>query len=182
MAKDIEKLKGLLKENETAIVQKWLDCVLETYPADSANFLRTQKDQFANPVGNTIKEELRSVFHELVHEDGNEGVKAFLDKIIRIRAVQDFSPAVAIAFVFDLKNIVREVIGKGVESQNVYGALSLFEARIDEMGLIAFNIYSECREKLYELRVREVKSSAYLLLKKANMIVETPEQESEPVM
>lgn len=175
-------LRDILEREHPAIVERWLEAVLATYPEDSAKFLRTQRDQFANPVGATLSKELHSVFDELVRGETVQSTREFLDRIIRIRAVQDFSPAAALAFVFDLKQIVREVVLKEVMERGLLEELARFEARIDEMGLIAFNIYVECREKLYELRVQEVKRGAYLLLKKAEMIVETPSGESQPVM
>ncbi len=182
MAENVSPLRGILTREHANIVSKWLECILATYPEDSARFLKNQKDQFANPVGTTLAKELDSIFRELVEVGSGKGVREFLDKIIRIRAVQDFSPAAAVAFVFDLKQIVRDAVFKEVQSQGLSEELARFEARVDEMGLLAFNIYSECREKLYELRVQEVKNNVYLLLKKANMIAETPKEESEPVM
>ncbi len=182
MAENVSPLRGILEREHSLIVSKWLECILATYPEDSAKFLKNQKDQFANPVGTTLSKELDSVFRELVEMGAAKGVREFLDRIIRIRAVQDFSPAAALAFVFDLKQIVRDAVLEEVKSQGLFDELARFEARIDEMGLLAFNIYSECREKLYELRVQEVKKNVYLLLKKAEMITETPAGESEPVM
>ncbi len=182
MATDVSPLREILEREHPTIVERWLEAILATYPEDSARFLKNQRDQFANPVGTTLSRELHSVFDELVRGETAESTREFLDRIIRIRAVQDFSPAAALAFVFDLKQIVRELIMDEVREKGLLDELARFEARIDEMGLLAFNVYMECREKLYELRVQEVKKGAYLLLKKAEMIVDTPSGESEPVM
>ncbi len=175
-------LEALLRENQSAIVQKWFEAVLSTYPEDSARFLRSQKDQFANPVGTTFLQELTAVFEELSFGEGAGAVRDFLDKIVRIRAVQDFSPASALAFVFDLKQAVRDLVWGKCADRELLEELARYEARVDDLALQAFNLYVECREQLYELRVREVKSSAFRLLKRAEMIVETPEEGSGPLM
>jgi hypothetical protein len=54
------------------------------------------------------------------------------------------------------------------------------EGKIDEMALISFNIYMECREKLYQLRVDEIKNRTARLLQRADFIWETYLKEKEP--
>ena len=53
------------------------------------------------------------------------------------------------------------------------------ENRIDDIALLAFDIYSQCRQKIYEIRVNEVKNQLGSLLKRANLTFEIPEQEPE---
>ncbi|NIR14663.1 MAG: hypothetical protein GWN86_12250, partial [Desulfobacterales bacterium] len=62
----------------------------------------------------TISKALENIYKELLKGVDREGVSPFLDRIIRIRAVQDFSPSQAIAFVFLLKRVIREVLDKEV--------------------------------------------------------------------
>jgi hypothetical protein len=59
------------------------------------------------------------------------------------------------------------------------GELQAFENRIDDIALLAFDIYSQCRQKIYEIRVNEVKNQLGRLLKRANLTFEIPEQEPE---
>jgi len=44
------RLEELLAQKKTAVIDKWFDVVAETYPADTAIFIKRQKDPFANPV------------------------------------------------------------------------------------------------------------------------------------
>ena len=53
------KLDKLLSQNKTALVKRWFDEVVRTYPVDTATFLKQQKDPFANPVGRTTLKGLR---------------------------------------------------------------------------------------------------------------------------
>jgi hypothetical protein len=55
-----------------------------------------------------------------------------------------------------------------------------FERKIDAMGLMSLDIYSQCREKLYQMRVKEVKNSVGRLIERANMMCGIPEKEGDP--
>jgi hypothetical protein len=106
------KLEKLLSEQSSTILKRWLQLILETYPSDTQRFLKKQKDQFANPVRDTISKEIKNIYRELLQGIDREKVSPSLDRIIRIRAVQDFSPSQAIFFVFLLKKVIREVLDK----------------------------------------------------------------------
>jgi len=175
---DLEKF---LTQNKSSILKKWFNSILDTYPAETAKMLKREKNQFANPVGSTIYQGMDGLYQELIKGIDPETISPFLDKIIRIRAIQDFAPSRAIAFVFSLKDLVRREAEEVKSPQDTLSAddLSSFEARIDRLALIAFDIYMQCREQLYELRVNEVKNRSQRLLQRANLIAEIPEREPE---
>ncbi|MFH1293539.1 MAG: RsbRD N-terminal domain-containing protein, partial [Pseudomonadota bacterium] len=102
-----------------------------------------------------------------------------LENIIRIRSIQDFKPSQAIGFVLQLKKLVREMLESKAPINGLSGELQAFENRIDDIALLAFDIYSQCRQKIYEIRVNEVKNQLGRLLKRANLTFEIPEQEPE---
>lgn len=174
-------LESLLSQKKSAIVKKWFDAILETYPAETAKFLRSQKNQFANPVGSTVSHEMENIFQELLQAQGidPEKVSPFLDRIVRIRAIQDFSPSQAVAFVFFLKKVIREVLAFDIQKNQLSEELLALETRIDDLALISFDIYMKCREKLYELRANDVINGTYLLLKRAKLMCEAPEPGSD---
>ena len=149
------KLEKLLSEKGPAILDRWLKLTLESYPVDTQRFLKKQKDPFANPVRHTISKELENIYKGLLKGVDREGVSPFLDSIIRIRAVQDFSPSQAIAFVFLLKQVIRKVLDKEIREHHLSADLFLLESKIDDLGLIAFDVYMGCREKLYSLSAKE---------------------------
>lgn len=164
------KLLEILAPKKTSILNKWYQAILETYPPETAKFLREERDQFANPVGYTLYEGIEGLYGELLKGFEAEKLYPFLDKIVRIRAVQDFSPSQAIAVIFLLKAVirgeVREELQEGVLS---WKELLEFEARIDDLASQAFDIYMQCREQLYEIRVKEIKTRVSRLLQRANL-------------
>ncbi|HDH51305.1 MAG TPA: hypothetical protein ENG95_04555 [Nitrospirae bacterium] len=173
------KLLSLLSERKTAILEKWFDKILETYPADSANFLKTQKNPFANPVGPTIFQGLEGLFEGILKGMDFDTAPAFLDSIIRIRAVQDFTPSQAVSFVFLLKNVIREELGEGIKEHSVYTELSDLESRIDSVALLSFDVYVKCREKIYEFKASEIQKWTFRRLQRADRLCDSSKTEHD---
>lgn len=168
----IRSLNELLSEKKQAILEKWFDSVLETYPHDSAKFLKRQKDQFANPVGSTIYRGMGSLLDLIVNSADTDNIIKSLDEIIRIRAIQDFTPSHALAFVVELKRVVREEIKGETCASQLIDELPEFDRRVDGLLLLSFDIYMKCREKIYELKANELRNMTLKLVERANRIFE----------
>jgi RsbT co-antagonist protein rsbRD N-terminal domain len=174
------KMEDLLKQKASHIRKRWVELIVETYPADSQRFFREQKDRFANPVGTTLSREVESLYHELLHGMDPEKVNSSLDEIIRIRAVQDFSPARAMSFVFLLKKVLREELDQEIkQSPAACEELLTLESRLDEMALRGFDLYVKCKEKIYEIRAKEAKNQVSRLLQRAGLLCEIPSWDSD---
>jgi hypothetical protein len=163
----------ILSRKKGAILQKWYERVLGTYPAETARFLREEEDRFANPVGTTIYQGLEGLLEEILAGMDAARVRACVDSIIRIRAVQDFSPSRAVAFIFELKHVLKEELAGEIRENGL--SLEEVEARLEALALLAFDIYMQCREQLWELRVGEIKNRTTRLLKRANLNINFPE-------
>jgi hypothetical protein len=159
-------LRDILVQERERILENWLEGILRTYPAGGLAFLRGERDRFSNPVGYTLREETRVLLESLLEDTPREKVTASLEKILKIRAVQDFPPAQAVAFVFSLKHAVRETIGAA--GPGVSAELLALESRIDAMALAAFDQYMKCRERIFEVRIHEVKQRSTQLLERFN--------------
>lgn len=168
------KLKTLLAKHKTALVARWVDSIVETYPPETAKFLKNKKDQFQNPVGHTIVAETKNLFDQVLEGVDREKATPFLDRIIRVRALQEFTPSQALSFVFSLKYIIREIVGPEIDTEALDQELVDLEASLDFMALVAFDIYMSCREQVLDIRAKEVQQNAYLLLRRANLLVEKP--------
>ena len=164
------KLYNLLSEKKSAILNRWYDAVLDTYPSDTSGFLKGQKNPFLNPVGSTIFQGIENLFEELLNGKGIDSASLFLDNIIRIRAVQEFTPSRSIVFILLLKNAIREELKNEIVERQLLEELLFFESKIDDMALLSFDIYMKCREKLYELKVNELRRLTFGRLQKADRI------------
>jgi len=172
-----------MSRKRTGIVEKWFDRILDTYPEDTSRFLKKEKDPFANPVRQTILQGIEGLYDELLEEgERPEALTAFLDNVIRIRSVQDFSPSQALAFVFSLKAVIRDVLGKEIREARLYDQLLSMESRVDALALRAFDVYMGCREEIYELRVNEVKrqrEQALRLLERTDRVFQKRKESRE---
>jgi hypothetical protein len=163
------KLANLLVEKKSPIVDHWLKLLYDSYPPETAIFLKKEKDKFDNPVGYGISRGLNGLFEALVQEMEAEQLLAALDEIIRIRALQDSYPSQALAFIFLLKNVIREELADELEQQNLLAELLDLDSRIDGLALLGFDVYTQRREKLHEIKINEVKNRVSGLMRKSGL-------------
>jgi hypothetical protein len=171
------KLYKILAQKRSDILKGWLDSILDAYPADTRRFLKKRGDRFENPVGYTLKKGTEDLLGELLREGDMDPGRAnqVLDGIIRVFAVQDFSPSRAVLFIFNLKKVIRRALGEEAGEGDFFEDLLKFEEKIDDAALIAFDIYMKCREKIYEISANHAKNQVSGLLRKSGLICEIPE-------
>ncbi|MBU1247270.1 MAG: RsbRD N-terminal domain-containing protein [Proteobacteria bacterium] len=162
-----------LAERKDELAEKWGDLILATYPGETQAIWKGQKNKFANPVGNAIDNSVTGLFDLILEWDDAEKVRRELDYLVKIRAVQNFKPSKALSFVFLLKKLLRAEFMEELKKEDKLEELMLFEARIDNLALIAFDQYDEAKQTIYQSRVKEVKNAQYNLLRRANMIVDS---------
>jgi hypothetical protein len=168
-------LEILLEQKKEVITEKWFDVIIKTYPPDTSHFLKNKKDPFGNPAGAAFSQNLTDLLDKLIKGSDQENLVNLLDPIIRIRAIQDFSPSQAIAFVFSLKKIIRAILKKNLNDRDIANELLALESKIDELGMLAFDVYMSCREKIYSLKANEEKSRVFKAFKRAGLITEITE-------
>lgn len=153
------ELEGALTARRSAVLERWLQEVLATYPPDSARLLAGVADPFGNPVGHTLRAGLARLFDALAAGRAADELAAAADGIVRIRAVQEFPPSAAVGFVHALRGILRdELAGAGISDAE----RAALDAGVDRMALAAFDVYMRCREKIFEIRVRELRDARAL--------------------
>jgi hypothetical protein len=168
-------LKDQLQEKRSAIVNQWFEAVVETYHEETRGPLRKQKAPFTNPVGFNTAQGLEGLFDGLLKGMMPTETSRFLDAIVRIRAVQDFAPSEAIRFIFRLKDVVRKELAEALQDPAVSAELVPFEAAIDDLALFAFDLYLQCREKIYDIKAKEAQSATFRLLQQAKILTERQE-------
>jgi hypothetical protein len=170
-------LQKLLLEKKSDVLKKWLNLLFESYPAEASSFLKKEKDPFANPAAYEFQQGLGGIYEALLGEMDSDSLSAFLDQIVRIRAIQELSPSRAIAFIFLLKNVLRETLGEGIRQNGMFEDLSELESRIDGLALLSFDVYMNRREKIYQMRIDEVKRRVGALLRRTGLTCELEEEE-----
>ena len=90
----------------------------------------------------------------------------------RIRAVQDFTASQATAVILKLKKILRDCLADELRDASRLKELLAFESRIDQLSLLAFDLYMNCREKIYEIAAHETRNQTFRAFKRAGLIVD----------
>jgi len=151
-------LAELLLQGKGSILKRWLNLIEESRPSGNAPFTRSN-DELTNPEGFITHREVEALFHELLQNELNfEKVCISLDNIVRIKAVQDLSPAQTIAFVFLLKEAIVSELQSEIEKRQLLGEWLALELKIDMLASLSFDAYMQCREKINQLRFNEVKA------------------------
>jgi hypothetical protein len=171
------ELSALLQQHREAVLEKWFKAIAETYPRQTSPFLTRQKDRFRNPIGYAIERSIGPVYDQLSTDMNEDALRDDLDSIVRIRSVQEFTPARAVAFVFDLKTIIRNVLGDSGPAT----ALEAIDERIDRIALIAFDKYAECRQRMFEIRTEEIRRQSVKIMERYTAKPRASHTKGEPV-
>jgi len=171
-------LEKQLEKRKNAIVKEWFEEILKTYHSETSQFMKNKKDPFANPVGQTTLKGLEALFDELLGGMDRETVVSFLDPIIRIRNIQDFTPSTAVGFIYSLKNIIRDMFENEISDGQVFKELLDFESKIDELGLIAFDIYMACKETIYKIKATETRNRTFRAFERAGLVRDDDEADT----
>ena len=155
------KLEEALHNNRYKIVDRWVEYTLKTYKA--SQFFSRQKDSFANPIGGTVRDSLKKIFSLLIENQETTAYKEPLSRLMHLRSVQEFTPSQAVAPLNAVKHITRDVLSADKETKLFIGELYDFEFSVDLAVLAAFDLYVECREKIYQIRVDEIRSGKQIL-------------------
>jgi len=162
-------LRSLLENKKSSIVKKWFEFVADTYAPDAAMFFKNQTDLFLNPVGGTARKILEKLFEALLEKSDADSIAVTLEPLIKIRAVQSFSPSQAVGFLFVLKTLIRKELKKELKKIDPEELVSI-DARIDSLALIGFDVFVQCREKIYDLKTNTERSKIYSAFARAGLI------------
>lgn len=155
------KLTEALEGHKKEILSLWTERTLNSY--NSPGFFKKEQDSFANPVGANTKNALQAIFDLLIKNAEQPDYADPLDQIIRIRAVQSFTPAQAVAPLLELKWVIKQVFSPKKDTKPLLSELDSLDCDIDRIALMGFNIYMKCREQIYSCRIQEIKSGSHVI-------------------
>ncbi|MBQ7457485.1 MAG: RsbRD N-terminal domain-containing protein [Desulfovibrio sp.] len=159
------KLTKLLHEKHEELEALWVDAVFKTYSEKAIPHLSSNADPFTNPVGNMVKEAAHCLFSALSLDDITiDAVKQALDRFVKIRAVQDFTPSQSVGVIYLIKPLLRSHILPAVDQHQLSDYLDL-ESRVDTLALLAFDMYTKDRETVAQIRIKEIRNQ-YAQLKR----------------
>jgi hypothetical protein len=140
------------------ILEEWRIAVFATYPLDAGGFVRTREDRFGNPAGHAVREALAGMYDAVSGNPVSEGdLRLSLEMFIKLRAVQDFTPVQALGVIYLLKPLWRKRLLPACLREGMLDAFLDAESRLDSAALIAFDIYTASRIRIFEERIGEIR-------------------------
>ncbi len=167
------RLNQLMQEKHDEILKQWFEQAIAAYPAESHKYFVKVKNEFTNPVGSNIYRSLGHLLEELAGQRDADKLYQHLEMILKIRAVQDMKPSKALAFLPSLKSLIQTILADEISAGTVTKAeLEDLFTDLDTLMLIAFDLYSESKELLYNLRIAQIKETNDIL-QRANLLNES---------
>jgi len=162
-------LKQLLDQKRETFIKKWFQATIDTYPPQTAKILGKDSNRFDNPIGAITHETIADVFDLILKDFTSESLEKALDPVIRIRAVQAFSAADAVSFVFSLKEIGESLLDSDMTRE--------FNKLVDQIALASFNRFMKCREEIFLLKATESKRRIHRAFERAGLVAELTEED-----
>ena len=167
------QLQKRMNERKEELLKLWFEQVIGAYPPEAVKYFAKVNNTFTNPIGSNIHRSLSAILDELLGEGDAGKMYQDLEMILRIKAVQDVQPSKAIAFVLSFKSIVEKMFKAEIDRGEIkHKVLNDFYDELDALALLAFNIYCDSRELIYQMRIAEIKQTNDLL-QKANLLNES---------
>jgi len=152
--------KDLLTAKREEILKRWLDRVLEVYPPDTQSFFRQDKSPYSNPIGFTLRKGMEGIIDQILRPLSIEEARAILEPVMKVRAVENLPPSRGVDFILPLREIVSEIAREEKRKDLLGRDLLDLNSRISRLALLGMNLYSECREKVNQLRIKESEKRA----------------------
>ena len=170
-----------LEEQKAAIVDRWGEQALEVYHPDTRRFYAKKGNSFSNPVGDKLRDGLSCLLDALIAGKDVLALGKCLEEIIQVRSVQEIKPSKAISFLFILKNVIQEALKDDLEEASLRSELRGLEEMIDKTALFAFDIFLKYRERVFDIRVNEVKRQVATLMRRSSFFDRDNESDSNIV-
>lgn len=129
-----------------SIIEAWFLKAIEIYPQSVRDGMTRMTDRFRNPAAFGLRESLATLVKEMAGEMKIDAITAALDGIVRLRAVQEYTPESALAFAPRLGDVIRE--------QHAEALFPNVEQRICLLVDCALEQYAACRKEIAQVRSR----------------------------
>jgi hypothetical protein len=160
-------LREILVERAEALCERWVAAILAEYGAGTAIRWGRERDPFANPVGHALRAAVPRLYQAATGAGApGEGAASALEDILRIRSVQEMAPSSAVRFVYRLRDVIRAELAEELAAGDHHQGLAELDARLEQLALLAFDVYVRQRETIFRLRQEELKRSVASLLRR----------------
>lgn len=151
------KIYKVIQDKQQSILSRWIPAALGNVNQNEQFKVHREQDRFSDPLGYAIASNTQAILQWLCSDDPDMNLSKPLEDICRIKAVQDSRPSESLRFIFNLKTVIRESLAEECDVSQYAEDLYRIDQRIDEMALLAFDLFSACRNQIYKLQAEEIK-------------------------
>jgi len=151
------KIYKAIQDKQQSILSRWVPAALGDFCHNEPLTVHRGKDRFSDPLGYAIASNAEAILQWLINDEPDTDLGKPLEAICRIKAVQDYRPSESLHFIFDLKTIIRECLAGEIDVSQYAEELWEVDRRIDDMALMAFDLFGACRNQIYQLQAEEIK-------------------------
>ncbi len=170
----------ILRSCKKDVVSGWVEAVFSTYPLETTGFLRTKTNPFTNPVAHMTREAAGILFDAMIGEEVEpDEVKSSLERFIKLRAVQKFTPGQSMAVLYLMKPVLRDKALPEMRARGLLDEYLAAESRLDTLALLAFDMYMQARETVAESRIKEIRNQHAQLKRWAQQLENGPDIPAE---
>ena len=169
----------ILRQRRDIIFKKWKDAALNQYSFGDFKIRSNDKDRFGNPVVYSISSGLETILDELIAETHTAKLDDALEDIVKIKSLQAEKPSTAVDFLFRLKKILKKELDDSAQDGGYPAEIEKLLSDIDNLILSAFDIFMKCREKIYDIKSKEIMMRSYKLLERANLVDPAPRKKGD---
>ena len=149
------KINEILTNQKSSILKRWFKAIIDSYPAESGQYLSNTSNKFSNPIGVAIENALPPILDAVISNTLSEDAEKGLEDIIKIRAVQEVDASDALGFIFSLKAILISDISSYLNTDDAIREFFLLEKSLDAVTLYSFNQYVKLRENIFQIKSNE---------------------------
>lgn len=160
----------LLEKRQGIILEEWRALMRSSYPPETAVLLGRDPDRFLNPVGHAVTRETGTILRGLLAGEDVRALADSIDGLVKIHAVQALPPSQAVGFIFLLKKAIKKALGDAASAAEMAREIAKLESRLDDAALLAFDLYMRRRERVHEIRARELRERSDRILERLSRI------------
>jgi hypothetical protein len=164
------KSKEYFFDKKDKILDDWLKHLMLHYDYNKLDYLEKEKDPFLNPVKYIFTSALESIFAYIFDGEELEAVYQNIEKLIKLLALNGPKASEALGpFVF-FKHYINALFMSSFSLEEKMEEYNEIMNIFDNLLLKIFDMYVQCREKIYEVRINEIKRMTFPLLERSGLI------------
>lgn len=173
----------IINERETILKEwiglSWEQCFSQSEPALNRNCSSIPGCNTDIPLKHIFRTGLEGIFDQLIEGRLPDIRHPLLNEVIEILAIQDSPPSKALSFYESLTVIIKNRFKEYLTAENIYAKdvddnikrqFNIFIENINKALYVSFDIYMNTRERLFNIKLKEITASNYRLLKMAKLI------------